>query len=231
MKQLVLSLASAVSARFENFAPGRNAEAVSALSALAQGGRRDAQLYLWGAPGCGRSHLVEACAAAAVAAGRPFERFATHRPADTLVPGGLVLADDADRLDDAGQVALFNVINAARDLGGSVVATGRVPPARLALRPELATRLGWGLVYELHVLDDAEKARAMRDRAAALGLALPADVVEWLLRHTRRDLASLFALIDALDQASLEQKRPITLPLVREALQAPLELDAAETAR
>lgn len=230
MKQLVLSLASAVSARFENFAAGRNAEAVGTLRALAGESARCVQVYLWGAPGSGRSHLLGACEAAARDAGRPSLRFSALRPAEAIPERGLLLADDVDALDDAAQVALFHALEVARDRSASWVATGSAPPARLGVRPELAMRLAWGLVHEVHGLADTDKAHAMRVRAAALGLVLPDDVIDWLLRHTRRDLSALFGVIDALDALSLELKRPITLPLVREALQTALELEAESRA-
>ncbi|MCU0869280.1 MAG: DnaA regulatory inactivator Hda [Burkholderiales bacterium] len=226
MKQLVLSLASAVSARFENFAAGRNAEAVGTLRALAADRARVGHVYLWGAPGSGRSHLLSACDQAARDAGRPVRRFTPVRPADDLPAGALLLVDDVDALDDAAQVALFHAINVARDRDGACVATGPLPPARLGVRPELATRLAWDLVLELHRLADADKAPAMRARAAERGLVLPDEVIDWLLRHTRRDLSALFGVVDALDALSLELKRPITLPLVREALQSALDFES-----
>jgi DnaA family protein len=50
-------------------------------------------------------------------------------------------------------------------------------------------------------------------------------VVHYLLRHGRRDLPSLMAMLNSLDRASLEQKRPPTLPLLRELMQTSLDLD------
>jgi DnaA family protein len=104
-----------------------------------------------------------------------------------------------------------------------------VPPARLDLAPELLTRLAWGLVYQLHPLDDAEKAAALAGHAAARGLRLPAEVSAYLLRHVRRDLPTLMGVLDALDRHSLETQRPLTVPLVREVLQLRLVLDDEPT--
>ncbi len=218
MKQLALGIASPPAPAFDNFFPGRNAEAVAALRALAQGGG-EAFVYLWGVPGSGRSHLLGAVAAASA---RPARRFDGGIPEDR---GVLLLADDVDRLDAAGQRALFNAFNAVREGGGALVAAGPVPPARLDLAPELLTRLAWGLVYQLHPLDDAEKAAALAGHAAARGLRLPAEVSAYLLRHVRRDLPTLMGVLDALDRHSLETQRPLTVPLVREVLQLPLVLD------
>ena len=97
---------------------------------------------------------------------------------------------------------------------------------RLALREDLVTRLAWGLVYQVHALTDEEKARALADYATGRGFRLLPDVSEYLLTRANRDLASLVATLDALDRYSLETKRPVTVPLARELLQAASRRDA-----
>ena len=103
-----------------------------------------------------------------------------------------------------------------RERGGALVASGAAPPVQLTLRGDLVTRLGWGLVYRVHVLSDAEKLGALTEHAAARGFPLLPEVGEYLLAHVRRDLPSLLAVLDALDRYSRETKRPVTVPLVRD---------------
>ena len=105
-----------------------------------------------------------------------------------------------------------------RDGGGALLASGPCPPAQLKLRPDLVTRLAWGLVFQVHALTDEEKITALQTHAAARGFAFSREAGEYLLTHWRRDMASLFSALDALDRHSLETKRPITLPLLREVL-------------
>jgi len=194
-RQLALPISPPPEPTLENFVPGANAELLARLRALAAGELAESVLYLWGEPGSGRSHLLAASA----------------RP-------GLVVADDVERLDATGQIALFNAINAARDAGGTVLAAGNAPPAQLALREDLKSRLAWGLVYQVKPLTDAEKALTLHGEAARRGLKLSDEVVWYLLTHVRRDLRSLIALLDRIDRASLEQRRAVTLPLVRELI-------------
>ncbi len=196
-RQLALPISPPPEPSLENFVPGANAELLARLRALAAGELAESVLYLWGEPGSGRSHLLAASA----------------RP-------GLVVADDVERLDAAGQIALFNAINAARDAGGTVLAAGDAPPAQLALREDLKSRLAWGLVYHVKPLSDAEKALTLHGEAARRGLKLSDEVVWYLLTHVRRDLRSLIALLDRIDRASLEQRRAVTLPLVRELIRS-----------
>ncbi|HQW21597.1 MAG TPA: hypothetical protein PLI90_13115, partial [Rhodocyclaceae bacterium] len=77
-------------------------------------------------------------------------------------------------------------------------------------------------------LGDTEKAAALRRHADGRGLRIDDALIDYLLHHGRRDLPSLLASLDALDLASLEQRRPATLPLLREILQTSLNLNGKD---
>jgi DnaA-homolog protein len=197
MQQLPLAISPRPEPAFDNFVPGPNAEALARVRQLAAGTLGERIVYLWGEGGSGRSHLLAAAAGA--------------RPA-------LVVADDVQRLGAAEQHALFVAINEAREGGPAVLAAGDQPPASLALRPDLRSRLAWGLVYQLLPLSDADKARHLKALAGARGLLLSDDVAAYLLARLPRDMASLHAVMEVLDRYSLMRQRALTLPLVREAL-------------
>jgi DnaA family protein len=201
MRQLPLEISPPAAPSLDNFVAGANAEALAAVRALAAGLRPEVVVYLWGERGSGRTHLLRAA---------------------TRANPGLVAADDVETLDATAQQALFNAINAAREGQTPVLATGSAPPAGLALRDDLRSRLAWGLVYQLRAPNDADKAAYLRSEAARRGLRLPEEVLTYLLSHVPRDLASLNAVLDSLDRYSLASQRPLTLPLVREALQKSL---------
>jgi DnaA-homolog protein len=197
MQQLPLGISPAREQDFANFVPGSNREALARVMALASQTLEERIVYLWGTRGCGRSHLLAAAARA--------------NPR-------LVIADDVQAFDERAQHALFLAINEARDGGPAVLAAGDAPPARLGLRPDLASRLAWGLVYQLMPLSDADKAEHLKSLATARGLLLSDDVARYLLERLPRDLTSLAAIMEVLDRYSLMRQRPLTLPLVREAL-------------
>ena len=217
MSQLALDLLQPLQPSLDNFVPGRNIEALAALRRLATGALPERMVYLWGEPGSGRSHLL-----AALAAGAGAWRWSVQEPPERA---GLAVVDDVDTLDDTAQVALFNRLNAVRaQADAACVVAGSAPPARLALREDLRTRLAWGLVYQVQPLSDDEKAAALRAHAAATGLAVPDEVLTYLLSRLPRDLRTLVAALDALDAYTLARKRPLTLALLRDWLQ--LRLDA-----
>jgi DnaA family protein len=139
------------------------------------------------------------------------------------VPGSLLVVDDVDRLSATAQITLFRSYNSARLGRYGLLLSGPLPPAELALREDLRTRIGQCLIYELKPLSDEEKAAALRHHADGRGMRLDDAIIAYLLRHGRRDLPSLLAVVEALDKTSLELKRPATLPLLREIMQLPLE--------
>lgn len=220
MKQLALELASPPAPTLDNFVVGANAEVLAALRALAQGDSRERFFYLWGGSGSGCSHLLRAVMQALAAAGRTVRLHAAKDGVSPAQPDDALGVDDVQHLDAAAQIDLFNSYNELKAGAGVLVVTGDLPPARLALRPDLLTRLAWGLVYEVHPLSEDDRRAAVRDYAAARGFELPVEVADYLLVRAPRDLSSLRALVDTLDRLSLEQKRAVTVPLARELLQA-----------
>ena len=218
MKQLVLDLIPTPSPTLSNFVVGRNGEAVAALKAALAGAMSagvSKVIYLWGAAGSGKSHLVHACAQLG---------FASDLSADTtLTPAGSRHAiDDVQTLVETQQQSLFNLINRQQAVGGVVVAAGDVAARDLAMRRDLTSRLASGLVFQLVPLTDDDKAAALEAHSRARGFALRAEVTAYLLRHARRDMASLIGMLDALDRYSIETGREITLPLLREISQPTL---------
>jgi DnaA-homolog protein len=227
LRQLTLDLGTPPPSTFDNFFAGANDELVTRLrgldAALAAGPVADRTFYVWGETGSGRTHLLQALAQEAAPG---HVRYAgPHSSLDAFAFDArvtLYAIDDCDALSAAQQIALFNLFNEVRAHPASaLVATGNAAPLGLAVREDLRTRLGWGLVFHLAPLSDEGKAAVLKHAAHERGIALADDVPAYLLTHFRRDMPSLMALLDALDRFSLEQKRAVTLPLLRTMLASP----------
>ena len=220
MKQLLLDLNAQAAPTLDSFVIGQNAELHALLCRIARraiAGLNERFVYIWGEAGAGKTHLLRALAGGAGARyiGNDDGEAAFH-----AVDGiDLYLIDDCDRLAPDLQIRAFDLFNQVRERNAILVTAGSKPPLALTVRDDLRTRLGWGLIYQLHGLSDDEKIAALEKIAQARGLVLPAGVLPYLMTHFRRDMPSLSALIDALDRYSLETKRPITLPLLRDLLQ------------
>lgn len=214
MRQLILDLLPDCPPTLDNFVPGGNGETMAALTGWLAGGLNETSFCLYGDSGCGRSHLLLASGFRLVDAGL--------NPALAGITSCDQLAvDNVDLLNSEGQIALFALFNQIKLAGGRLLTASAQPPAHLALREDLRTRLASGLIYRLRPLSDSEKVEAITGLARERALKLSPDVIAYLLRHVSRDMRTLSMLVVALDQYTLEQQRPVTLPLLREMLRAP----------
>lgn len=218
MRQLLLDLIPDHPPTLENFATGGNADALTALAGWLSAENREPSLFLWGESGAGKTHLLRACATFSdcAYADAQTDPNLSRLPAEA----GFLAVDNVEALDGEGQIALFNHFNRLRAAGGRLLTAAEAPPLQLALREDLRTRLGSGLIFRLRPLSDAEKIATLSAQATQRGMRLSPEALDYVLARAPRDMRSLSAFLAALDRYSLEHKRPLTLPLLRELLQA-----------
>lgn len=189
----------------------------------------EAGVFVEGAEGSGKSHLLLAACRAATESGRrtrylPVAAFAGALTTviDGLEANDLVALDgiEAAAASRTDCEALFHLHNRLRDAGCTLLYASRLPAgdAGWAL-PDLRSRLGQGLRVSLDALDDAGRREALRRRAARRGLELDDAVLDWLFRRVDRDLKSLTSLLDRLDRAALAAQRRLTVPFVRQVIE------------
>ncbi len=205
-QQLALDFGPPPAPTLDNFIVGDNGALLACLQGLRTWrGPVNAHrfVYLWGASGVGKTHLLRAFKAAL-----------------TQAPPSVQTLDDVEGLDAAAQQSAFTQwIEAQGDPEHIILAAGRWPPRDLFLREDLRTRIGAALVFEVRAPSDAAKIAALKSASWQRGFILGDAIAQKLLDLLPRDLGSLAAAIAALDRFSLERKRPITLPLLREWLQ------------
>jgi DnaA family protein len=220
MKQIPLGVRLRAEAVFGSFAPGLNSEVLTALRSSAT------PLWLWGAPGLGKTHLLQAVCAAAgeTAAYFPLDR-ALALPSEALAgfeSSKVLCIDDVDAVagDQLWERALFRLFNDAAELRTRLIFAAAVAPRQAAwVLEDWRSRAAACIVYQLRDLDDQGRIEALRLRAAQRGLQLPDETSEYLLKRMPRDLASLFQILDELDEASLVAQRRLTVPFIRDELE------------
>lgn len=213
MQQLLLDVFTPPAPSLDNFVAGSNAELLSQLRAMLEGRSEESTLFIYGSPGCGKSHLLKAMGAAwntPIMSGR--NRLVWRNQSR------VVLLDDAQHLTPYSQVQLFNAFNESRASGlpKHIIVTANQHTSQLKLRTDLLSRMSWGLNYRLEPLSDEQKRTVLLQTAHAKGLALDEEVVEYALIHFQRDMGSLSALLNGLDEFSLEQHKPVSLHLLRQ---------------
>lgn len=225
--QLPLSVGLRDDATFANFHPGPNAGMVSRLvHQLDEGG--EALIYLWGRPGVGRSHLLQASCHAASDRGLR----ALYLPLKEVGDLFPTMLEEVERLDllaidnlecvvglEAWEEAFFHAFNRLRDVGRRLLVAADAPPRQLPVSlPDLASRLSWGVTFHVQPLDDADCVAALQLRARGRGIQLSDEVAVYILNRGPRRLGDLFRLLETLDRASLSAQRRLTIPFVRQVL-------------
>jgi DnaA-homolog protein len=219
MRQLPLGVRLPAHAVFESFATGANTEVLAAL--------RDSTatpVWIWGARGSGKTHLLQATCAASGGAYFPLHP-SLGLPPEALIGferARVLCIDDVDRIagDEAWERALFELFNAAGEAASKLIFAAAVAPRQIDWRlDDWRSRAAACVVYQLQDLDDSGRGEALRLRAAQRGLQLPQETSEYLLKRMPRDLRSLCKLLDELDEASLVAQRRLTIPFIRDALE------------
>ena len=225
MKQLALDIGLSARPTLESFFAGPNEAALSHLRLWTSGGTRaPVPTYLWGETGSGKTHLLQAVHQALTEQGLGVGWLDSHstQPPDFHDDWVAVLMDDVHLYHAEQQHTAFNwFVNALTPRMGLprwVLAAGQFPPADLQLRDDLRSRLGWGHVYGLQVLQESERRGVLRQAADARGLFLSDEVLSYMLNRFSRDLGSLMQLLDHLDHYALQTQRALTIPLVRAML-------------
>lgn len=225
-QQLHLALEAVREPSLTEYLSGRNAEAVAAVSALAVG-EGEPFLFLFGASGTGKTHLLQAACLAAAQQGQQAHFVPLGTPElepillDDLERLDLVAVDDVQAIagDAAWEDALFDLFNRMRERGRRLLAAASAAPDALPLElPDLRSRLQWGPRYCLHPLTEADCEQLLVESAQRRGMQLNRDQVRYIMNYHARDPASLLDLVERLDGLSLREQRQPTIPLIRQAL-------------
>jgi DnaA family protein len=222
MKQIALDIGLAAAPSLANFFAGPNEAAVKHLQLWAGSPTRSpVPTYLWGASGSGKTHLLEATRESLreLGAACGWLDASIAEPPAFDERWAAVLLDDVHLYTAVQQHAAFTWFVNAQTLQRGVLAAGALPPADLKLREDLRTRLGWGHVFELHVLSEPERRAVLRQAADERGVFLADEVMDFMLTRFSRDLASLMQLLHQLDAYALQTKRAITIPLIKSMLE------------
>lgn len=224
--QIPLPLEPRRAGSLDDFVTGPNQAVLSAVRHLHE--EPAVSLFLQGAEGSGKSHLLNAACHASRDAGRTaFYAGLKRMPADAwatlegLDDTDLVCIDDLDlRVGSPDwEEALFHLYNRLRDRGGKLLLASRLHLSALDIGlPDLASRLASGLRLQIEPLDESGKQEVLERHALSLGIELPEEVGQYLLSRGHRSLAKLIHAVERLQQAAFSGKRRITVPLARDVL-------------
>ncbi len=225
MKQMALDIGLATGPSLQSFFPGSNREAFEHLRLwVSHSARSPVPTYLWGEQGSGKTHLLRGVAQWL----QQHDQAVGWLDAGMTEPGAfdpaweVVIMDDVEAYSAVQQHAAFNwFVHALAPASGRqrwVLAAGALPPSHLTVREDLRTRLGWGHVFQLKLLDETQRRSVLRQQADARGIFIKDDVMDYILNRFSRDMGSLIGLLDQLDQYALREQRAISIPLIKTML-------------
>ncbi len=225
MSQLALPLRLADHAVFDSFLSTGNETLVAMLLDLAQGGEGQG-CWLWGPAATGKTHLLQAACdrAGDRSVYVPLSMLADAGPdvLDGLASRELICLDDIDAVagEAAWERALFDLCNQILDADRTLVVAAPMSPRECPINlPDLQSRLARLPAFQVQALGDDDRVSALQLRARHRGLDLPGETARYLLNRSRRDMASLYRLLDKLDLEALRAQRRLTIPFVKGVLQ------------
>lgn len=226
MSQLALPLQLADHAVFASYLDTGNETLVATLLNIANGADKHG-CWLWGSPATGKTHLLQAVCEMAGdrSAYMPLSMLGDAGPQvlEGLESRELICIDDLQTVvgRSGWEAALFNLCNLAHDVGAQlVVAANSAPRECPIVLADLKSRLARLPVFQVQALGETERALALQLRSRHRGLELPDETARYLLTRSRRDMASLYEVLDRLDKEALRAKRRLTIPFARTVLDA-----------
>ena len=224
MSQLALPLRLADHAVFASYLATGNETLVATLRDLANGGSGPG-CWLWGTAGSGKTHLLQAVCEQVgdQSAYIPMGMFAETDPEilEGLASRGLICIDDIDAVmgNPDWEHALFVLYNQVFEANGRIVVAAHAAVRSSGIElADLESRLSQLPSFQLQALSDDDTRQALQLRAEHRGLDLPDETAQFLLNRSRRDMASLYLLLDKLDDEALRAQRRLTIPFVREVI-------------
>ncbi|MGZ4981672.1 MAG: DnaA regulatory inactivator Hda [Methylobacter sp.] len=226
-EQLPLHFEFRANQTFNDFFPATNQEIVTHLQQCIAGSGEQ-QIFLWGKSGQGKTHLLQACCHQAQnqnISSFYFDLANAGLPDPSLLNGldeyDVVCFDNIECIagNRVWELAFFNFFNQHRERGHKLIVSSSSAPNDMGIQlPDLRTRLNWGLTLKIQPLTDSDRISALIFKADQMGFEIAPQTGRFLLTHYDRDLASLWALLEKLDKASLAAKRKLTIPFLKQIL-------------
>lgn len=222
MNQLGLPFTLNAKMLWRNFSGSKNQQIIDFLTNLFSQSSASV-VYVYGDKSSGKTHLLQGCAFEALERSLSvvYLDFAQEMP-DGILNGlednDWVCIDNADCLDENQQQELFDLYNRATHTSVKLIVSGPTLPGELILLKDLKTRLSLTTIFCLESLDDKSKKDIIQQQMNERNLKIDRKIYDYLFKYYSRDLTDLLIAINQLDEASLQQKNKITIPLIKQIL-------------
>ena len=220
MNQLGLPISLNSLMLLENFVS--NKELIRSINQLFLD-QKSSEVYIYGANGQGKTHALQGAILKALANDKNavfidcLDPFPEHI-IEIINEINLISFDNIHLMAKENQERFFDLYNRARQSEVFILVSGDSLPSDLKVMKDIKTRLSLTIVYKLEELDDELKMSIINTQMSDRNLSVDSKVYEYLFKSFSRDLKLLLTTMDDLDRASLQAKKPISIPFVRKFL-------------
>lgn len=174
-------------------------------------------LAVVGPAGCGKTHLAQVWRARSGARVLTSDEVGQWDPDGFPATAPACIVEHADRVAD--ETALFHLYNFIAERSGALLLTARTAPARWHIGlADLASRLRAAPVAAISPPDDAVIEAVLVKLFADRQLRVGPEVVAFLVARIERSFAAASKIVAALDEAAMQARRAVTVPLAGEVL-------------
>tara|TARA_B100000427_G_scaffold22698_1_gene17026 strand:+ start:4359 stop:5075 length:717 start_codon:yes stop_codon:yes gene_type:complete len=201
---------------------------ISALKEFCMEDSLNQNFFLWGSSGSGKNYLLHSIHQDFTLRKKrvafiSFKNISFSSPEilESLDSLDLIILEGIDLYpkERDWELALFNLINDSKLSGTKILCSSdRVAKELRFTLPDLISRILSFTAFEIKEIKEEEKRQALKAEIARKGLIAEEKVITYILNHTSRGLSDLLQLISDLDGFSLERKRRITIPLIKEMI-------------
>jgi DnaA family protein len=220
MNQLGLPISLNSSMLLENFVA--NEELLRLINQLFLN-QKSSELYIYGASGSGKTHVLQGAVLKSLAD----DKNALYIDCSDSLPEhlvefidqiSLISFDNVHLIAKENEEIFFDLFNRARQSEVNILVSGDSLPVELRVMKDIKTRLSLTAVFKLEELNDELTVMVIDSQMIERNLKIDPKVYKYLFKNVSRDLKKLLSTLDDLDQASLQSKKPISIPFVREFL-------------
>jgi len=221
MNQLGLPISLNASMLLESFVA--NKELLRLINQLFLN-EKSSEVYIYGASGQGKTHVLQGAVLKALEIDKNAvyidcnESFPEHI-LDFVDQIDLISFDNIHLISSESQEVFFDLYNRARQAQIFILVSGNTLPSDLEVMKDLKTRLSLAVVYKLEELNDELTMRVIDSQMSQRNLSVNSNVYEYLFKNYSRDLKLLLSTLNDLDKASLQAKKPISIPFVKNFLE------------
>ena len=140
---------------------------------------------------------------------------------DSIENSDLICLDGLENIiaNEEWETAVFNLINNTLNNKCRLVLSSSIESSNnIFSLPDLDSRIKKLQSYELYPIDDTNLLHAIKHIANLSSINLGDREAKYLLTYSKRNISDLACTLEALDQLSMEKKKRISIPLIKEII-------------